>query len=143
MKSLYAKLDEFCTKLPALSPGNKKTAAKIIPWLLIGFGTFGLLTWLSSLHAFSAFSGLTHAAFPSGQILLLWLLAPLLQLLSIGSGYLMVKQRAVGWQLAFYALLSGAIINLLSLMPFASLLHVLFAYFLLQIKELYSDLATK
>ncbi|CVK19123.1 hypothetical protein [Sporomusa sphaeroides] len=139
MSNLDAKLGELCARLPALSPGGKQTAAKIIPWLLMGFGTFGFLTWLSSLQAFFAFSGLAQAAFPGGLLLLSWLTAPLLQLLAVISGYLLLQQKPLGWQLAFYSLLAGAIISLLSVMPLGLLLHVLFGYFLLQIREFYRE----
>lgn len=138
MNSIEIILGAAFGKLPPLPANVKGTAAKFIPWLIIGLGSFGLLAWLGSLQFFFALSGFSHPAFPSSVILSL-ITAPVIQGMAICGGYFMLKRRSVGWRLAFYSLLVGAVVSLLSFTPIGLLLNAIFAYFLFQIKEFFTE----
>lgn len=138
MNSLETMLSEAFGKLPPLSDGIKETAAKVIPWLILGLCLFGLMAWLGSLQFLLTFSGLAHPALPGGFMLFSLVFAPVIQLLGLYGGFLMLSRRHAGWRFALYSLLAGAIFNLLSFTLVGLFLNTVFAYFLFQIKEFYT-----
>lgn len=144
MDSLEQKINEFFVNhLPGLSVSIKEKAARLYPWIIMIFGVFGLLAWLSSLRFFFDYSGLLPYVYSNGFfdmfIMVYFVLAPIVQLMTIYGGYLMMSRKRKGWRIALYALLIGFISHLLNFSFFGIVLDVLFAYLLFQIKDYFKD----
>jgi hypothetical protein len=134
----------FADKLPGLPDNIKEYVAKFLPWILIVFGCIGLLAWLSAIGLFGYASMVTYGwAHGSGRImsmfslLVLYLLAPIMQVLSITGGYLMLSRRLSGWRIAFYSVLVSFVIHLLYFSLFGFFWDFLFVYLLFQIRGYY------
>jgi len=135
----------FLEKMPALSGSAKEMTVKFLPWVLIVLGALGLLAWLSAIGLFRFASlvvmGLGHApgqAFSLFTALFLYILAPVMQALAVGGGYLMLSRSLTGWRIAFYSLLVSFIVHLAYLSIFGLFLDIVFAYLLFQTKEYYN-----
>jgi hypothetical protein len=135
----------FLEKMPELSGNAKEMSVKFLPWVLIVLGVFGLLAWLSAIGLFHFASlvvmGLGHAprqTFSLFTVLFLYILAPVMQALAVGGGYLMLSRRLTGWRIAFYSLLVSFIVHLAYFSIFGLFLDLAFAYLLFQTKEYYS-----
>ena len=138
--------DLFVDKMPPLSETFKNNSAKFLPWIFIVFGVIGLLSMVSILGLFTAASTLTAGA--TGilavhsrsvfDLVLIYLISPVLQLLTILAGYWMVNKEYRGWYLALISTLLEFLINLLHFSFIGLLFSFLFAYLLFQIREYYT-----
>jgi Na+/H+-dicarboxylate symporter len=142
MDGLEQKVSELFGNLPALSPGAKETAAKVVPWVLIVLGVLGMLAWLSSIRFFFGMMGMaSHFGVMGPGILTMvqLLIAPIVQVLVIYGAYLMLSKRRLGWRIAFYALVFGFVSHILAISVFGLILDCIFAYFLFQIREFFIE----
>jgi hypothetical protein len=138
--------DLFVDKMPPLSETFKNNSAKFLPWIFIVFGVIGLLSMVSLLGLFTAASTLTVGtkgmlavhSLSAFDLVLIYLISPVLQFLTILAGYWMLNKEYRGWQLALISTLLGFLINLLHFSFLGLLFSFLFAYLLFQIREYYS-----
>jgi hypothetical protein len=135
----------FLDKLPSLPPAIKESTAKILPWIFIVFGVLGVLALLSAYLSFSFVSMLAMGmgqvlglSIPAVGFIMIYLVTPAIQILSIAGGYLLLKKQFRGWQFTVFATLLSLISHLLYLSPFGLIVDVLFLYLLFQVRERYT-----
>ncbi len=140
MGSLEEKLSELFGKLPPMSPNAKEMVAKWLPWVMIVFGTLGLLAVMSMLKFAFGFMGAMHMAGYMGPSFIMWInvfLGIAVGVLQLYGAYLMLSRKRLGWLIAFYGLLFGFIHTILSISIFGLIINIIFGYLLFQIREFY------
>lgn len=134
----------FLEKLPPLSPGAKHTIARMLPWLFIIFGTLGLFAVLSSALTISFADMLAMSlgqvmgmSVPALGFVMIYLLIPFTQILSIAGGYWMLRRQYRGWQLSALSTFLSFFSHILYLSVIGIILDILFLYLIYQIRERY------
>lgn len=141
LEELFGKI--FADNLPPLPPAAREWVVKILPWVLVVLGALGFLAWLGAVglfgHAQMSALGFHRYAPSLFAALILYLFVPALQLLAIAGGYLMLGRKRLGWRIAFYSLVLGLVIHILSLSLGAIVINLIFAYLLYQIRPYYRE----
>lgn len=139
LEKLFGKI--FADNLPPLPPVAREWVVKILPWILIILGSLGFVAWLAAVglfgHTQSAALGFHRYAPSLFTAVILYLFVPLLQLLAVAGGYLMLGRKRLGWRIAFYSLVLGLVIHILSLSLGGIIVNLIFAYLLFQIRPYY------
>lgn len=141
LEELFGRI--FADNLPPLPPAVREWVVKILPWIIIVLGALGLLAWLAAVGLFGhgQMAALSfHRYAPSiFAAIILYLFVPLLQLLGIAGGYFMLGRKRIGWRIAFYSLILGLVIHILSISLGGIIVNLIFAYLLFQIRPYYRE----
>lgn len=139
LEELFGKI--FVDSLPPLPAASREWVAKLLPWILLILGALGFLAWLSTIglfgHGQMAAIGLSRYGSSFFAAIILYLFVPALQLLAIAGGYLMLGRNRLGWRIAFYSLVVGLALHILSLSLGGIIINLIFAYLLFQVRPYY------
>lgn len=137
----------FVGTLPAFPEGFKTWLQKWLPILFIVFAILGLVTWLfvsvlaARLGALAfGFGGVSAPGFLSflGPVFT-WFIIPVQLVLELLGGIQMRGRKIMGWRLAFYSVLVGAVFAILNL----AVTSIIFTFFelwaLFQIRDYYAS----
>lgn len=134
----------FLDKMPPLSPGAKHTTARMLPWIFMIFGTLGLFAVISSIFTITFTNMLAMGlgqimgmSIPALGFVMIYLLTPITQLLSIAGGYCMLRREYRGWQLSALSTFLSLFSHILYLSAVGIILDILFLYLIYQTKNRY------